>query len=177
MDRKNTWNPQMEIFAHFPSFQTNLLLCFGSPLTWCWDHAEHLNWSGTWKWSPGSEFISCPVHFTKQKLSWQLCFILSAQISVPQSEIVGVLEKLLSSQDADVKMIGLGARDSLRLEAGLCLYGNDIDESTTPVEASLTWLVGELQCSSCGSTLKSLFRLFFATPCLRADKYQLMLWH
>ena len=115
------------------------------------------------------------MHFTKQKLSWQLCFILSAQISVPQSEIVGVLEKLLSSQDADVKMIGLGARDSLRLEAGLCLYGNDIDESTTPVEASLTWLVGELQCSSCGSTLKSLFRLFFATPCLRADKYQLML--
>ena len=50
-------------------------------------------------------------------------------------------------------MIGLGARDSLRLEAGLCLYGNDIDESTTPVEASLTWLVGELQCYLLGNLI------------------------
>lgn len=39
---------------------------------------------------------------------------------------------------------GLGARDSLRLEAGLCLYGNDIDESTNPVEASLVWTIGKL---------------------------------
>lgn len=37
---------------------------------------------------------------------------------------------------------GLGARDSLRLEAGLCLYGNDIDETTTPVEANLAWVMG-----------------------------------
>lgn len=41
-------------------------------------------------------------------------------------------------------MAGLGARDSLRLEAGLCLYGNDISEKTTPVEAALTWLIGML---------------------------------
>lgn len=40
-------------------------------------------------------------------------------------------------------MAGLGARDSLRLEAGLCLYGNDIDETTKPVEAALAWLVGK----------------------------------
>jgi aminomethyltransferase len=40
-----------------------------------------------------------------------------------------------------VKPIGLGARDSLRLEAGLCLYGHDIDESTSPVEAGLTWSI------------------------------------
>ncbi|WP_120006419.1 glycine cleavage system aminomethyltransferase GcvT [Teichococcus vastitatis] len=38
---------------------------------------------------------------------------------------------------------GLGARDSLRLEAGLCLYGNDIDETTSPVEANLTWTIGK----------------------------------
>ena len=40
-------------------------------------------------------------------------------------------------------MAGLGARDSLRLEAGLCLYGNDMDEDTTPIEASLGWLIGK----------------------------------
>ena len=93
------------------------------------------------------------IFLTKKIFVLQLNFILPAQISVPQSEIVGVLEKLLSSQDADVKMIGLGARDSLRLEAGLCLFGNDIDESTTPVEASLTWLVGELQCYLLGNLI------------------------
>lgn len=42
-----------------------------------------------------------------------------------------------------MKLAGLGARDSLRLEAGLCLYGNDIDDSTSPVEASLTWTIGK----------------------------------
>ena len=39
-------------------------------------------------------------------------------------------------------MAGLAPRDSLRLEAGLCLYGNDIDETTTPVEATLLWTIG-----------------------------------
>ena len=43
----------------------------------------------------------------------------------------------------DVKLAGLGARDSLRLEAGLCLYGNDIDETTTPVEGALMWTISE----------------------------------
>ena len=50
---------------------------------------------------------------------------------------------LLESKEAEVKLAGLGPRDSLRLEAGLCLYGNDIDESTTPVEAVLVWTIGE----------------------------------
>ncbi len=45
--------------------------------------------------------------------------------------------------DPDVKPIGLGARDSLRLEAGLCLYGHDIDETTSPVEADLVWSIGK----------------------------------
>ncbi|TNN61815.1 Aminomethyltransferase, mitochondrial [Liparis tanakae] len=57
------------------------------------------------------------------------------EISVPQSRVVELTEKLLVN--GEVKLAGLGARDSLRLEAGLCLYGNDIDESTTPVEGTL----------------------------------------
>ena len=44
-------------------------------------------------------------------------------------------------EDSDVLPIGLGARDSLRLEAGLCLYGHDIDTSTTPVEGALEWSI------------------------------------
>lgn len=66
------------------------------------------------------------------------------QISIPTSSAVNIVSTLLSSTKASVKMIGLGARDSLRLEAGLCLYGSDIDETTTPVEAGLTWLIGKL---------------------------------
>ena len=46
-------------------------------------------------------------------------------------------------EQPEVAPAGLGARDSLRLEAGLCLYGNDIDELTTPVEAGLTWAIGK----------------------------------
>jgi aminomethyltransferase len=59
------------------------------------------------------------------------------EISVPGDALDNVARKLLG--DMEVKPIGLGARDSLRLEAGLCLYGNDITETTTPVEASLVW--------------------------------------
>jgi len=61
------------------------------------------------------------------------------EISVP-AEHAEALAKLLLA-DSDVVPIGLGARDSLRLEAGLCLYGHDIDETTTPVEAALEWSV------------------------------------
>src|SRR6185503_17964077 len=50
------------------------------------------------------------------------------------------LARLLLAQDG-VQPIGLGARDSLRLEAGLCLYGHEIDESTSPIEADLAWSI------------------------------------
>lgn len=61
------------------------------------------------------------------------------EISVPNRH-AEALARLLLSQDA-VAPIGLGARDSLRLEAGLCLYGHDIDETTLPAEAGLTWAI------------------------------------
>ncbi|XP_062441422.1 aminomethyltransferase, mitochondrial isoform X2 [Rhea pennata] len=63
------------------------------------------------------------------------------EISVPAAQVVELAERLLS--DPEVWLAGLAARDSLRLEAGLCLYGNDIDETTTPVEASLVWTLGK----------------------------------
>ena len=59
------------------------------------------------------------------------------EISVPNDMAEKLARELLA--DHDVEWIGLGARDSLRLECGLCLYGNDLDKTTTPVEASLLW--------------------------------------
>ena len=61
------------------------------------------------------------------------------EISVASEQAEGLARALLA-HDA-VEPIGLGARDSLRLEAGLCLYGHDIDGGTTPVEAGLTWAI------------------------------------
>ena len=63
------------------------------------------------------------------------------EISVA-AEQAEALARLLLDQPG-VQPAGLGARDSLRLEAGLCLYGNDIDETTSPVEAALTWSIGK----------------------------------
>lgn len=64
------------------------------------------------------------------------------EISIPSEKAEFIVEALLNSTQAKVQLAGLGARDSLRLEAGLCLYGNDIDQQTTPIEAGLAWLVG-----------------------------------
>jgi aminomethyltransferase len=61
------------------------------------------------------------------------------EISVPDSHAMAFAEALLA--EPEVAPIGLGARDSLRLEAGLCLYGHDIDTTTSPVEAGLTWAI------------------------------------
>uniref|UniRef100_A0A1I8Q1L0 Aminomethyltransferase n=1 Tax=Stomoxys calcitrans TaxID=35570 RepID=A0A1I8Q1L0_STOCA len=65
------------------------------------------------------------------------------EISVTSSQVETVTEVLLSQTKQQVKMAGLGARDSLRLEAGLCLYGSDIDNKTSPIEAALAWLVAK----------------------------------
>jgi len=63
------------------------------------------------------------------------------EISVPAEQAEGFAKTLLALPG--VMPAGLGARDSLRLEAGLCLYGNDIDETTSPVEANLVWSIGK----------------------------------
>ncbi|WP_165457106.1 glycine cleavage system aminomethyltransferase GcvT [Agrobacterium cavarae] len=61
------------------------------------------------------------------------------EISVPADKAEELAKALLEHPDCEA--IGLGARDSLRLEAGLCLYGNDIDTTTSPIEASLEWAI------------------------------------
>ncbi|MFO1278099.1 MAG: glycine cleavage system aminomethyltransferase GcvT [Burkholderiaceae bacterium] len=65
------------------------------------------------------------------------------EISVPNESAEALARALLAM--TEVKPVGLGARNSLRLEAGLCLYGNDIDTTTTPVEASLNWAIQKVR--------------------------------
>ena len=65
------------------------------------------------------------------------------EISVPAAQAETLARSLLAQPE--VKPIGLGARNSLRLEAGLCLYGNDIDTTTTPVEAALNWAMQKVR--------------------------------
>ncbi|WP_146345857.1 glycine cleavage system aminomethyltransferase GcvT [Falsiphaeobacter marinintestinus] len=65
------------------------------------------------------------------------------EISVPADQADQLARKLLAHDD--VQAIGLGARDSLRLEAGLCLYGHDIDTDTLPVEAGLIWAIQKVR--------------------------------
>ena len=65
------------------------------------------------------------------------------EVSIPSSSAREIVETLLAQPN--VAPIGLGARDSLRLEAGLCLYGADLDEATTPVENSLSWAIQKVR--------------------------------
>ena len=65
------------------------------------------------------------------------------EISVPASEAEGFARALLAMEE--VAPVGLGARDSLRLEAGLPLYGADLDETTSPIEAGLGWSIGKVR--------------------------------
>ncbi|DBA76327.1 TPA: hypothetical protein ACH3X1_010039 [Trebouxia sp. C0004] len=69
------------------------------------------------------------------------------EISVPDSHAVELAQKLLESER--VKLTGLGSRDALRLEAGLCLYGNDLNEDITPIEAGLKWTIGKRRRDAC----------------------------
>lgn len=65
------------------------------------------------------------------------------EVSVPNDQAEAFSNALLAYDE--VEWIGLGARDSLRLEAGLCLYGHDIDTTTTPIEASLNWAIQKVR--------------------------------
>jgi aminomethyltransferase len=98
--------------------------------------------------APGAErmpFLSCAAI----ELSGLSLFVTRSgytgedgfEISVAADRAVELAERLLA--EPEVAPIGLGARDTLRLEAGLCLYGHDIDETTTPVAAALAWTIGK----------------------------------
>jgi aminomethyltransferase len=65
------------------------------------------------------------------------------EISIPEAAVEAFARALLAQEG--VAPVGLGARDSLRLEAGLCLYGQDIDSSTSPVEAGLVWAIQKVR--------------------------------
>ncbi len=66
------------------------------------------------------------------------------EISISAADTVSVTETLLQTAGPEkLQFAGLGARDSLRLEAGMCLYGHDLDDTTTPVEGALAWIVGK----------------------------------
>ena len=81
----------------------------------------------------------CADHLSISVSFIPLLALLCVQISVSTDRVVELTERLLGLEG--VRLAGLGARDILRLEAGLCLYGNDISEETTPIEAGLAWCI------------------------------------
>jgi aminomethyltransferase len=84
-----------------------------------------------------ADFDGVPCHVSRSGYTGEDGF----EISVPEDDAERVARALLA--EPEVLPIGLGARDSLRLEAGLPLYGHDIDETTSPVEAALAWAIGK----------------------------------
>lgn len=84
-----------------------------------------------------AELLGQPCYVSRSGYSGEDGF----EISVPAEAAEALARALLASPE--VAMIGLGARDSLRLEAGLCLYGHDMDTLTTPIEASLAWALSK----------------------------------
>ncbi|HUN51989.1 MAG TPA: glycine cleavage system aminomethyltransferase GcvT [Candidatus Sulfotelmatobacter sp.] len=89
------------------------------------------------------------MHAAPLGLAGEACFVSRSgytgedgfEISVPAARAEFLARRLFA--EPEVRPIGLGARDSLRLEAGLCLYGHDIDETTTPIEAGLAWSISK----------------------------------
>lgn len=81
----------------------------------------------------------CPCYLTRTGYTGEDGF----EISVPSEYAVDLAKAILEKSEGRVRLTGLGARDSLRLEAGLCLYGNDLEQHITPVEAGLTWAIGK----------------------------------
>ena len=70
------------------------------------------------------------------------------EVAVPNKVVNAFIDKLMALKDPQTgtnlnEMVGLGARDSLRLEAGLCLYGHDLNESISPIEAALQWTISK----------------------------------
>ncbi len=96
----------------------------------------------------GAFNIACDDQGTSRQVA---CFVTRSgytgedgfEISVHQDQADLLARSLLAQ--SEVKPVGLGARNSLRLEAGLCLYGNDLDTTTTPVEANLNWAIQKVR--------------------------------
>lgn len=90
-----------------------------------------------------SSIINSQVQISRTGYTGEDGFELSIPSSTPQEtkESNEFFQSLIEEQPDVVQPIGLAARDSLRLEAGMCLYGNDLNEEITPIEASLSWLV------------------------------------
>jgi aminomethyltransferase len=65
------------------------------------------------------------------------------EISIPPYATEAVTQFMLDFAKDELRFAGLGARDTLRLEAGMCLYGHDLDDTTTPVEGALSWIIGK----------------------------------
>ena len=100
--------------------------------------------------SPAALAELAPFHFANADVAGVACMVARTgytgedgfEIACPASSASALWHKLLSEGEPDgAAPIGLGARDTLRLEARLCLYGNDIDETTNPYEAALAWVV------------------------------------
>jgi aminomethyltransferase len=93
--------------------------------------------------------------FRKLDIAGSPCFITRTgytgedgfELSIPNQDALHIAKKLTG--DSRVRLAGLGPRDSLRLEAGLCLYGNDLNEDITPVEAGLTWTIAKSRRDAC----------------------------
>jgi aminomethyltransferase len=85
----------------------------------------------------GTKLDGVPLHISRSGYTGEDGY----EISIPAKDVAAFWQRLLS--DERVQPVGLGARDTLRLEAGLCLYGHDIDTTTSPIEADLIWSIGK----------------------------------